>query len=176
MSRRPHQQAPTQNSQEESMALRVNAIRRYLYRVNSRYQKVAPPRRASFLHAFIPSFLHSFIPSFLHAFIPSCIHSFISVFPSSDFWLQKVTISHPSIPVLFGHPQNSAAEAVHALTTKIKVVPRRLVLFETRGWDVKLISFVLDKLPNFNGWNMENGCFPSSEHLLFRGADFQVPC
>ena len=38
MSRRPHQQAPTQNSQEESMALRVNAIRRYLYRVNSRYQ------------------------------------------------------------------------------------------------------------------------------------------
>ena len=45
MSRRPHQQAPPQNSQEESMALRVNAIRRYLYRVNSRYQKVAPPRR-----------------------------------------------------------------------------------------------------------------------------------
>ena len=35
MSRRPHQQAPPQNSQEESMALRVNAIRRYLYRVNS---------------------------------------------------------------------------------------------------------------------------------------------
>ena len=43
MSRRPHQQAPPQNSQEESMALRVNAIRRYLYRVNSRYQKVALP-------------------------------------------------------------------------------------------------------------------------------------
>ena len=58
MSRRPHQQAPPQNSQEESMALRVNAIRRYLYRVNSRYQKVAPPRRAfmAFI-AFIVAFI-----------------------------------------------------------------------------------------------------------------------
>ena len=126
----------------------------------------------SFLHSLIPSFLLSLIPSFIQSFL----HSFISFFPSSDFWFQKVTISYPSIPVLFGHPQNSAAEAVHALTTKIKVVPRRLVTFETRGRDVNLISFVLDKLPNFNGWNMENACFPSSEHLLFRGADFQVPC
>ena len=158
---------------DKNRVLQIGADLLYLMSVNL---FIHPSFIDSFLHSFVHSFLHSSIPSFLHSFIPSCIHSFISVFPSSDFWLQKVTISHPSIPVLFGHPQNSAAEAVHALTTKIKVVPRRLVTFETRGWDVNLISFVLDKLPNFNGWNMENGCFPSSEHLLFRGADFQVPC
>jgi len=51
--------ASPQNSPEESVALRVNATRRFLYRVNSRHPKAAPPRRVFmvFMVAFFMVFI-----------------------------------------------------------------------------------------------------------------------